>query len=108
MACRRSIRKIPTPQPVLLWLIAAKRPGGRLVADPDEQLPHGRQRQPEATKEAHKAEQVETPENKNPMLAMFRAESLPTWAEYVRVNRAYDEDEDRTPRMPPRTSTSCR
>jgi nitric oxide reductase activation protein len=28
------------------------------------------------------------------MLAMFRAESLPTWAEYVRVNRAYDDEED--------------
>jgi nitric oxide reductase NorD protein len=28
------------------------------------------------------------------MLAAFRAESLPTWAEYVRVNRAYDDDED--------------
>lgn len=25
---------------------------------------------------------------------MFRAESLPTWAEYVRVNRAYDDDPD--------------
>ena len=45
-------------------------------------------------KDAHKAEQVATPENKNPMLAMFRAESLPTWAEYIRVNRAYDDDED--------------
>jgi nitric oxide reductase NorD protein len=28
------------------------------------------------------------------MLIMFRAESLPTWAEYVKVNRAYDDDED--------------
>ena len=64
------------------------------MADPDEELPPEGSGNTEATKEAHKAEQVETPDNKNPMLAMFRAESLPTWAEYVRVNRAFDEDED--------------
>jgi nitric oxide reductase NorD protein len=37
---------------------------------------------------------VETPDNQAPMLVMFRAESLPTWAEYVKVNRAYDDEED--------------
>lgn len=82
------------PQPVLLWLIAAEaRTPGR-VADPNEELPPEGSGNSEASKEAHKAEQVETPDNKAPMIAMFRAESLPTWAEYVRVNRAYDEDED--------------
>jgi len=87
-------KKSRPPQPVLLWLIAAEESAPGRLADPDEQLPPEGSGNPEATKEAHKAEQVETPENKNPMLAMFRAESLPTWAEYVRVNRAYDEDED--------------
>ncbi len=87
-------KKSRPPQPVLLWLIAADtRVAGR-VADPNGELPAEGSGNTEATKEAHKAEQVETPDNKAPMLAMFRAESLPTWAEYVRVNRAFDEDED--------------
>lgn len=87
-------RKSRPPQPVLLWLVAAEERGAGRVADPGEELPPEGSGNTEATKEAHKAEQVETPDNKNPMLAMFRAESLPTWAEYVRVNRAFDEDED--------------
>src|SRR5574343_1515403 len=82
------------PQPVLLWLVAAEARASARVADPNEELPPEGSGNSEASKEAHKAEQVETPDNKTPMIAMFRAESLPTWAEYVRVNRAYDEDED--------------
>ena len=87
-------RKSRPPQPVLLWLIAAEEQPAKRIADPDEPLPPEGSGNTDAGKEAHKAEQVETPDNKNPMLAMFRAESLPTWAEYVRVNRAFDEDED--------------
>ena len=89
-------RKSRPPQPVLLWLIAGTEDlAGGQVADPGEQLPQeGSGGDGETAKDAHKAEQVDTPDNKNPMLAMFRAESLPTWAEYVRVNRAYDDDEN--------------
>lgn len=87
-------KKSRPPQPILLWLVAADERSRGRVADPDEELPPEGSGNTEATKEAHKAEQVETPDNKTPMLAMFRAESLPTWAEYVRVNRAFDEDED--------------
>ena len=88
--------KSKPPQPVLLWLICADAPeAGTRLADPNDNLPpEGSGGNPETAKEAHKAEQVETPDNKNPVLAMFRAESLPTWAEYVRVNRAFDEDEN--------------
>lgn len=83
------------PQPVLLWLVGADEPAaGHAPADPGEQLPEEGSGQTDARKDAHKAEQVATPDNKNPMIAMFRAESLPTWAEYIRVNRAYDEDEN--------------
>ena len=87
-------KKSSPPQPVPLWLIGAETAESARPADPGEQLPQEGSGGAEAAKEAHKAEQVETPDNKNPMLAMFRAESLPTWAEYVRVNRAFDEDED--------------
>ena len=85
------------PQPVLLWLVAADEPA---VAPPpaagpsDAAAPREGSSQTDARREAHKAEQVEKPHNKAPVLAMFRAESLPTWAEYVRVNRAFDEDEN--------------
>ncbi|AXS79273.1 nitric oxide reductase activation protein NorD [Dechloromonas sp. HYN0024] len=84
------------PQPVLLWLIGADKIDiTDQVADPNGDLtPEGSGGKAEATREAHKAEQVETPDNKTPMMVMFRAESLPTWAEYVRVNRAFDDDED--------------
>ncbi|WP_428827210.1 nitric oxide reductase activation protein NorD [Azonexus sp. IMCC34842] len=87
-------RQSRPPQPVLLWLIAAEAPATGQVADPGEHLPPEGSSSSEPGKDAHKAEQVETPDNKAPMLASFRAESLPTWAEYVRVNRAYDDDED--------------
>lgn len=87
-------RKSRPPQPVLLWLIGAEENIPGQIVDPGEQLPAEGSSNAENTKEAHKAEQVETPDNKAPVLAMFRAESLPTWAEYVKVNRAFDEDED--------------
>jgi nitric oxide reductase NorD protein len=87
-------KKSRPPQPVLLWLIAAEEAVAGQVADPGDNLPPEGSGNSEAEKEAHKAEQVEAPDNKAPVLAMFRAESLPTWAEYVRVNRAQDNDED--------------
>ena len=86
--------KARPPQPVLLWLIAGDEHQTRPFTDPGEQLPPEGSGSRDGGKEAHKAEQVDKPDNKAPMLAMFRAESLPTWAEYVRVNRAFDEDED--------------
>ena len=87
-------RKSRPPQPVLLWLIAAETMTAGKLADPNEHLPPEGSGSGETEKQAHKAEQVETPDNQAPMLVMFRAESLPTWAEYVKVNRAYDDEED--------------
>jgi nitric oxide reductase NorD protein len=88
-------RQSRPPQPVLLWLVA----NPAHVADKrgkgdGETPPEGSGTNAETEKDAFKAEQVDKPDNKAPVLAMFRAESLPTWAEYVRVNRAFDEDED--------------
>lgn len=87
-------RKSRPPQPVILWLIAAESVVTGKMSDPGEHHPPEGSGSGETEKQAHKAEQVETPDNEAPMLIMFRAESLPTWAEYVRVNRAYDDDED--------------
>ena len=88
-------QKSRPPQPVLLWMIEPpERTTSTASGDPGDHLPREGSAAKAGEKDAHKAEQVATPENKNPMLAMFRAESLPTWAEYIRVNRAYDDDED--------------
>ena len=40
-----------------------------------------------------RAERVDMPENKNPFMLFFRAESVLSWAEYVKVNRATEEDD---------------
>lgn len=88
-------RKSRPPQPVLLWLLDI--PGeasANPVQDGSGDLPPEGSGNTEAEKDAHKAEQVEAPQNKSAFLLSFRAESLPTWAEYVRVNRAYDDDPD--------------
>lgn len=40
------------------------------------------------------AERVDMPDDKNPFMLLFRAESILNWADYVHVNRATDEDDD--------------
>lgn len=91
-------RKTRPPQPVLLWLS----PLAHDVAQAQEtsSLPDGTAA-PTAQADAstdlahkHRAERVELPQPKSPFILMFRAESLPTWGEYVRVNRALDDDPD--------------
>jgi len=42
----------------------------------------------------YQAERVDMPDNEAPMILPFRAESLLSWAEYVRVNRGQDDDPD--------------
>jgi nitric oxide reductase NorD protein len=40
----------------------------------------------------YQAKRTEMPDNESPMILAFRAESLLSWAEYIKVNRALDED----------------
>ena len=89
-----SSRKSRPPQPVLLWLVESPELPPAKVGSGGEDVPPEGSGSVEAEKEAYKAEQVDKPENKNALVMIFRAESLPTWAEYVRVNRAYDDDAD--------------
>ncbi len=42
----------------------------------------------------HTAEQTEMPDGKDGFLMMFRAESLFSWTEYIKVNRPQDDEED--------------
>ncbi len=86
---RRQARPL---QPMPLWLAPAilqnEKNGTRQhqEAGDSQNVAHAGQR--------HQAEQVETPESKHGMLLFFRAESLLSWAEYVRVNRSQDDDPD--------------
>jgi nitric oxide reductase NorD protein len=48
----------------------------------------------DAEKRKRSAEHTDLPENASPFMLLFRAESLFSWAEYVKVNRALDEDDN--------------
>lgn len=91
-------RKSRALQPVPLWLQpappaaaaaprqAATDPAAPEDVDDDSKTADGGHQ---------RAERAAPPENESPFLLMFRAESLLSWAEYVKVNR--DEDEDENP-----------
>ena len=89
--CRRESRP---PQPIPLWLVSAPTGEAVPVGDQDGALPPEGGGSEAGRPQAHKGEKVESPKNESPFLLMFRAESLLTWGEYVRVNRAFDEDPD--------------
>jgi len=85
------------PFPVPLWL----HPEPPLPAGEQRRPAKGEPQQPEGGKvnkdaEARKrsAENVDMPKADNPFVLLFRAESLFTWAEYVKVNRSLDEDDN--------------
>ncbi|HEX8989434.1 MAG TPA: nitric oxide reductase [Rhodocyclaceae bacterium] len=83
-------------QPVALWLMpsplaqaAVARPNQNASGDHEsagEEVAAGRKR--------HQAERTDAPQNESPTMFLFRAESLLSWAEYVKVNRAADDDPD--------------
>ncbi|HMM46437.1 MAG TPA: VWA domain-containing protein [Thiobacillaceae bacterium] len=85
------------PAPVPLWLhpeppASTARPrqaGDSAPAEPTEKRAandrEGRKR---------RAERVDMPDSKSPFMLMFRAESLFSWAEFIKVDRALDEDEN--------------
>ncbi len=85
------------PAPVLLWL----HPEPPVARGEQRRREQGEPQQPEGSKvkndeEARKraAERVEMPKPDSPFVLLFRAESLFTWAEYIKVNRDFDEDEN--------------
>jgi nitric oxide reductase NorD protein len=81
--------------PVWLWLDTTAAP--RLAAVPREQDPPaaGTERPP-TTQDARrrKAQAVADERDKAPLMMFFRAESILSWGEFVKVNRASDDDED--------------
>ncbi|WP_420477262.1 nitric oxide reductase activation protein NorD [Noviherbaspirillum sp. ST9] len=85
------------PFPVPLWLHPdPPQPSGeaRKAGQGEPQQPEGGKvnKDEEARKRA--AENVDMPKADNPFVLLFRAESLFTWAEYVKVNRSLEEDDN--------------
>jgi nitric oxide reductase NorD protein len=81
------------PQPLPLWLYpnltAAKPARGR---ETSPQPRSGSQQPQERDPQRRRAQRVDPAERTNHFLAPFRAESLLSWAEYVRVNRPTEDD----------------
>lgn len=86
------------PQPVYLWLHPSP-PGQEIKAtavQDDEMLPEndseGETTEPEE-KRRYRAEQVEMPNGQDGLI-LDRFENIFSWAEYIKVDRSTDEDED--------------
>jgi nitric oxide reductase NorD protein len=82
------------PQPVCLWLhpdppvsqpsnAAGKEPSNHEAGD-SKKTENDRR---------YQAERVDMPDGKNGFMLYFRAESIFSWAEYIKVNRATEEDD---------------
>ncbi|MFO1371410.1 MAG: VWA domain-containing protein [Candidatus Competibacteraceae bacterium] len=77
------------PQPVPLWLPSPAPVAGRSQRRDSKSGSGG---PAERDRQRRRAERVDLPERKSPFLLPFRAESLLSWAEFVRVNRATDDE----------------
>lgn len=88
-------RRRPTPVP--LWLhpeppinAAAPRPSGSTTSP----QPAGPQSRADREKRKRRAERVDMAQANSPFMLLFRAESLFSWAEFIKVDRPLDEDEN--------------
>lgn len=88
----------PPAMPVLLWLSAfagaqgsdAASSSGAGAAEGGNSKPGDR----DTAREAHRVERVDTPKDKHGLLMIFRAESLLSVAEFIKVKRSTDDDPD--------------
>ncbi len=94
-----SVAFLPAParggceiQPVPLWLYPLAAAAGAPRRLQHQEAAEGVEAQDAEAR--HRARQTEMPAEKNGILLMFRAESLLSWAEYIKVNRAQDDDPD--------------
>lgn len=83
--------------PVLLWLHPhPPAPSGapRMAKKNAAQPPDGGKLKKEQQARKRQAENVTMPKNESPFMLLFRAESLFSWAEFVKVDRPLDEDDN--------------
>ncbi|MGE5652274.1 MAG: nitric oxide reductase activation protein NorD [Bacillota bacterium] len=89
-------REAPAPVPLWLHPDPPAASGERRKAGQGEpqQPAEGSKVSKDAEARKRRAESVDMPDNKSPFMLLFRAESLFSWAEYVKVDRALDEDDN--------------
>ncbi len=80
------------PQPMPLWLYPASTPAAARSQPRDADGSTAGGGATERDRQHRHAEYVDPPERKNSFLLPFRAESLLSWAEFIRVNRPTDDD----------------
>ena len=94
-----TLRKAKPLQPVPMWLYPSPLNEAAKVSrgdTPDEKGADAEERPEEVGvgDKRYQAERADMPDNESPMMLAFRAESLLSWAEYLKVNRALDDDPD--------------
>jgi nitric oxide reductase NorD protein len=89
-------RKARPPQPVPLWLYPGFTPS-QSANLPEAEGEDRRESPPSGADGAAKrrrARRTDSPDGKSGFLMMFRAESLLSWVEYIKVDRPLDDDPD--------------
>ncbi len=84
--------KAKAVQPVPLWLYPAPEVAAAAPRRSDPANHEAGGAEQTAENKRYQAERTETPENEAPLILLFRAESIFSWAEYLKVNRAFDDD----------------
>jgi nitric oxide reductase NorD protein len=84
-------RKGRPAQPVPLWLYPLPASAAHGASRQHQERAAGSVADTQ-TPQRHRAEQVAAPESEHGLLMVFRAESLLTWAEYIKVDRSQDDD----------------
>jgi nitric oxide reductase NorD protein len=84
------------PAPVSLWLHPQPPAGPGKKRPARDKPPPPADAKAVASRDGRKrrAERVEMPQATNPFMLLFRAESLFSWAEFIKVDRPLDEDEN--------------
>jgi len=83
--------------PVWLWLdagIPRTAPASRPQAEDDENQAAPSAPRPQQDGRRRRSEAVQDERGKAPLMMFFRAESILSWGEFIKVNRASDDDED--------------
>ncbi|MFH1493272.1 MAG: VWA domain-containing protein [Pseudomonadota bacterium] len=83
------------PQPVYLWLHPTPPPTPPASSGNDKEPENheGGESKKSEKDRRYKAERVDMPDGKDGFMMFFRAESIFSWAEYIKVNRPTEEDE---------------
>lgn len=93
-----SVERLPparrAPQPVYLWLHPdppVSSPASGSSSEPENH--EGGDSKKSEKDRRYQAERVDMPDGKDGFMLFFRAESIFSWAEYIKVNRPTEEDE---------------